>query len=163
MKKIITLCILSMLMSAASIQAGKYNTVNMNTSPSASYSVWVKIILNFHRPKMQCKSGFGICIDFEFGTDKATGYGAALCPAQARINSAGQLELKVAESDLQKYENGFALPYFQKGSLFFEEPYTFSDPVTKLLGASHQLTIGAGSYAVVFDAATRTYTVTFPG
>ncbi|MCX6287953.1 MAG: hypothetical protein NTY96_12650 [Bacteroidetes bacterium] len=162
MKKIITICILSIFMLSVAVQAGKNNTVNVNPCPSASFSVWVKFIITFHRPKTQCKTGFGICFDVELGTDKATGSGSNLCLVQARIINAGQLELMVSEEDLLKYENGFALPYFKKGSVTFEDPYTFSEPVAKLLGAANQITIKSGSYPVVFDASTHTYTIIFP-
>ena len=144
-------------------QAGTYNTVNVTPGPSPSFAVWIKIIINFHRPKTQCQSGFGICLDFEVGTQKATVPVTGLCPVQARINAAGQLELMVYEQDLVKYENGFALSYFNNGSLTFEDPYTFSDPVSKQLGAERQLTIKPGTYPVVRDKAAGTYTVTFPG
>jgi len=149
-------------MLAGTVQAINSGKVNLNPNPSASLSVWVKIIINFHRPKLQCQSGFGICIEFQVGTDKATGstgYAAALCPAQARISAGGQIELKVTEEDLLNYENGFALPYFKKGSITLEDPYTFSDAVTRQLGATRQLTIKPGSYPVVYDASALTYTV----
>jgi hypothetical protein len=162
MKKIITICILSLLMLTGAVHASTYNTIYMNPGPSPSFSVWVKLIITFHRPKLQCKSGFGICFDVEIGTEKSAGSGPDVCPAQARINTAGQLELLVTEEDLLKYENGYALPYFKKGSITIEDPYTFSDPVTKHLGTGRQITINPGSYPVVNDASAHTYMVTFP-
>lgn len=162
MKKIIAVCLLGIIMLAGAAQAGKYNTVNVNPDPQSSFSVWIKIIISFHRPKLDCKSGFGICLDFEVGTSKATGFGSGLCPVQARLNAKGELELMVAESDLKNYEDGFALQYFNNGSLTFIDPYTFSDAVTRQLGADRQITVKPGSYPVVHDASARTYTVTFP-
>lgn len=159
MKKIITICLLSTLMLAGAVQSGKSNNVNLNPGAAAAYSVWIKITINFHRPKMQCQSGFGICLDFEAGLSKP--YGGGLCPVQARINAAGQLELSVTQDDLQKYENGFALPYFKSETLTIEDPYTFSDPVTRQLGLDRQLTVKPGSYPVEYDASTRTFTVKF--
>ena len=161
MKKIITTCILSILMSAGAMQAGKYNSVNVTPGPNPSVSVWIKFIITFHRPKTLCQTGFGICFDIELGTDKAAGSGSTLCPVQGRIIGNGSFELMVSEEDLLRYENGFALPYFKKGSVTFEDPYTFSEPVTKQLGAS-KITINPGTYTVVFDAISRTYTITFP-
>ncbi len=162
MKKIITICVVSILMLTGAAKATQLNPINLNPSPSASLSVWVKIILTFHRPKLDCKSGFGICVDIEVGMDKATGSGANLCPAQARLNAAGQFELRVTEEDLQKYENGFALPYFSRGSITLEDSYTFSDPVTRQLGTDREITVKPGSYKVVYDALTHTYTVALP-
>ena len=162
MKKIITSCILSMLMLAGAVKAGDHNTINVNPVPAASYSVWVKIIISFHRPKLQCLKGFGICVDFEFGTSQPTTTGPELCPALARINSAGQLELKVTEDDLLKYDNASALPYFKSGTFTLDDDYTFSDRVTKLLVSDHLITVKQGHYRVSYDALAHTYTVTFP-
>jgi hypothetical protein len=161
MKKIIPICLLSILMLSFTAEAEKCKTFNMNPGPLPSYSVWVKIILSFHRPKTQCKSGFGICLDFEFGADKAAGFGETGCPAAARINESGKLELRMTETDLQKYENGTSLQYFRKGTITIEDAYTFSEPVTKALGVSGQITIRPGAYPVVYDASAQTYTVSF--
>jgi len=149
-------------MLSGAVQAGKNNAVTFNPGPSPCFSVWIKLIITFHRPKTQCKTGFGICFDVEFGTDKPVGSGSNYCPAQARISEAGQFELMVSEADLQKYENGSTLPYFKKGSLTFEDPYTFSETVTRLLGVAGTVTIKPGTYKVVYDALAGTYTVDFP-
>ena len=162
MKKIIAICLISILAASGAVYAGKYTSTNFNPGPSPCYSVWIKLIITFHRPKTQCKTGFGICFDVEFGTEKAAGSGSGQCPAQARINTAGQLELMVSEEDLLKYENGFALPYFKSGTLTFEDPYTFSEPVGRKLGIIGQLTVKPGTYTVVFDASAHTYLVSFP-
>jgi len=162
MKKIITVCLLSVLMLAGNVKAGNNSVFNVTPGPSASFAVWVKVIITFHRPKFDCQTGFGLCFDIQFGTEKGSGYTGALCPAQVRINAAGQLELMVAEADLLQYENGFALSYFKSGSLTFEDPYTFSDAVTKLLGSDRNITIKPGTYPVVHDVSARTYTVVFP-
>ncbi|MEI8004628.1 MAG: hypothetical protein WCI48_00365 [Bacteroidota bacterium] len=162
MKKIIAICLVSMLTAAGAVHAGQYVSANVNPGPSPCYSVWIKLIITFHRPKLQCQSGFGICFDIEVGTDKAAGSGSGQCQAQARINAAGQLELMVSEGDLQKYESGFALPYFRSGTLAFEDPYTFSEPVARKLGTLSQVTIKSGSYTVVYDASAHSYLVTFP-
>lgn len=149
-------------MLSGAIQAGKNNAVTYNPGPSPSFSVWVKFIITFHRPKTQCKTGFGICFDIEFGTDKPAGSGPGYCPVQARISDSQQLELMVSEADLQKYENGSTLPYFKKGSVTFEDPYTFSEPVARLLGVAGPVTIKPGTYRVAYDALAGTYTVDFP-
>jgi len=159
MKKFI-ICILSILMLNGAVMAVTHTAVNLKSNPPASYSVWIKIIINFHRPKLDCQRGFGICLDFEVGTSKATGMGSDLCPAMARINASGQLELKVAETDLLKYENGSSLQYFKSGSITIQDGYTFSDPVTKLLVPGGQITIRPGSYPVAYDPTAQTYTVT---
>ena len=85
-----------------------------------------------------------------------------LCLVQARINPEGQFELRVSGEDLLNYENGFALPYFKKGSITLEDPYTFSAPVSKELGAARQITVKPGTYRVAYDASADTYTVAFP-
>jgi hypothetical protein len=161
MKKIIAVFLVSMLTLAGAVHAGKITSFNVNPGPAPCYSVWIKLIITFHRPKTQCQTGFGICFDIELGTDKAAGAGTGQCPAQARINTAGQLELMVSEGDLLKYENGFALPYFKSGTLTFEDPYTFSESVAKKLGSISQVSIKPGTYPVVFDASTRMYSVAF--
>jgi len=162
MKKIIAICLLSMLTATGALHAAKYYPVNVNPGSSPSCSIWVKLIITFHRPKTQCLTGFGICFAIEVGTDKASGSGSGQCPALARMNNLGQLELIVSEEDLLQYENGFALPYFKSGTLTFEDPYSFSEPVSRKLGTIGQLTVKEGSYTVVFDASARTYMVTFP-
>jgi hypothetical protein len=162
MKKIIAICLISMLTFAGAVHAGEYTSASVNPGPSPFCSVWIKLIITFHRPKTQCQTGFGICFDVEVGIDKAAGSGSGQCPAQARINTAGQLELMVSEGDLLKYENGFALPYFKSGTLTFEDSYNFSEPVARKLGMMSQVTIKPGSYSVVFDASARTFLVSFP-
>lgn len=149
-------------MLSGAAHAGMNIPVAVNPGPSPSFAVWIKLIITFHRPKTQCKTGFGICFDVELGTDKLVGSGSNFCPAQARISEAGQLELMVSESDLQKYENGSTLPYFKKGSVTFEDSYTFSETVTRLLGVAGPVTIKPGSYRVVYDASAGTYTIDFP-
>jgi hypothetical protein len=162
MKKLISVCLLSILMFTGTVKAGSVIPVNVNSTPGASFSVWIKFIITFHRPKLQCKQGFGICFDVEVGNDKASGPGNNGCPAQARINSGNQLEIMVSEEDLQKYEEGFALSYFKSGSITLEDPYTLSEGVSGKLGAVKPLILKTGNYPVIFNASARTYTVTFP-
>jgi len=161
MKKIITICLLSILMLSGNVQAGNYNKVNVNPGFAASTSVWIKIILNFHRPKLDCLRGFGICLDFEVGYDKPAGLGSEGCPVLARINPEGKLELKISGSDLLKYEKGSSLPYFKQESITIEDAYTFSQPVARQLVTDRQLTVKPGTYPVTFDPSSQTYTVTF--
>jgi len=162
MKKLVFACLLGMLMSAGAVKAGSMIPFYMNSGPVPVYSFWVKFIFTFHRPKLDCQSGFGICFSVDYGVNKPGGAGNTGCIAEARISTANQLELKVSEDDLQNYESGFALPYFKSGSITLEDPYSFPEASGKKLGSGKILTLPAGTYPVIYNASARTYTVTFP-
>ena len=163
MKKIFFISLMSILMTAGIVNAGSVTPVhNINPGPAPAFSVWVKLIITFHRPKLDCKSGFGICLTIDYGFDKPSGTGGTGCTAEARINPANQLELRVTEYDLQNYEGGFALTYFKSGSITLEDPYTFPPDISKKLGSDKQLTLLAGTYPVIYDASAKSFTLTFP-
>ena len=163
MKKSIIICVLCILVFAGAANAAISNPISVKPNPEASFSVWIKIIINFHRPKLQCQKGFGICLDFQWGTsENPSGPGNSGCIAEVRVNNANQLELLVSEDDLKNYENGFALSYFRSGSFTLEEPYTFSAGVSGLLGTGKPVTVGNGTYPVVYNPSAKTYTATFP-
>jgi hypothetical protein len=61
--------------------------------------VWIKISLNFHRPKFDCQTGFGICLDISAGIDLAMP-ASGTCPVQMRINEQNQLQIQVTEDNL---------------------------------------------------------------
>lgn len=162
MKKLIFACLMGILMMAGTVKAGSIIPAKMNSSPVPVYSVWVKFIITFHRPKLDCQHGFGICFSVEFGNDKPSGMGNTGCITEARVNPANQLELKVTEDDLQNYESGFAIPYFKSGTVTLEDPYTFPEALSKKLGCVKALTLPAGTYPVLYNAPAKTYTITFP-
>ena len=66
MKKIMLLSMLSAFLFTETTNATELKSV---TPPPTA--VWVKFIINFHRPKMNCESGFGLCFDVTFGVDDA--------------------------------------------------------------------------------------------
>jgi len=129
-----------------------------NASPTG---VWIKFIFNFHRPKLNCESGFGICFDIEWGfVDFSAPSAPKGCVVKGQVNELGQLVMEVSESDLMKYENGSTLPYFKnKNIITIVDPYTLSVASCKSLGMSSQFTIRPGDYPVTYKGGV--YTVVF--
>jgi hypothetical protein len=145
MKKIMLLSMLGMLFFTQTSFAAE-----MNSCPTAPTGVWIKFLLNFHRPKMECKSGFGICLlvtaGIEDGSESAE---KNLCQVRGQLNERNQLVIEVDESVLAKYEGGSALPYFKdKTSVSILDPYTLPDATCRALGSSTPLTIKPGNYPV---------------
>jgi hypothetical protein len=163
MKKLIVFSLMGMFLYSAGLTAGHFSTLT-KTDPSVVSAppagVWVKLTLIFHRPKTDCKTGFGICVDFSWGIDGGLGGNEQACPVRMMINSQNQLILEVTESDLTKYENAGTLPYFKnKTSITLEDPVSLTPAMCKKLGTDYPVNIKAGSYPVTFKD--NIYTVVF--
>jgi hypothetical protein len=139
--------------------AGTTFATEMKSANPAIEGVWVKFIVIFHKPKTDCKSGFGICAFCEVGIEKA-GSNGQFCQAKARINGSNQLVLEVTESALLSYENGGTLNYFKdKSNITLDENYTLSPGACKALGTSEVLTIKSGTYPVTYSQGAYTVTI----
>jgi hypothetical protein len=148
MKKFILLSMIGMLLAAPATFA-----TEIKSCPSSPAGVWVKFLLNFHRPKMECKSGFGLCLIVTAGIE-APGQSAenSLCLVRGQLNERNQLIIQVEESALSKYEGGSALPYFkEKTSISIPDPYVLSDGTCRALGSSPPLMIKPGNYPVSYE------------
>ncbi len=156
MKKLILFSLVSLMLFAGAIVSKA--SVPACTAPCG---VWIKFELCFHRPKLLCKSGFGICMDVTAGIDNSgSSADKAMCPVKAMINDRNQLILEVTAEALANYEYGAALPNFKdKTAITLEEPYTLSPGTCKALGSLSPITIKAGTYPVSF--ANGIYTVVF--
>lgn len=128
------------------------------TSP---VGVWVKLTIIFHRPKLQCLKGFGICFDLNYGIEKEDPtIGEEGCPVSMQLDKS-HLKLQVTESALKTYESGGSLQYFQgKPTITLEDDTEIPLEVSRELGSSSPLMIKAGSYPVSFQ--NGAYIVTFP-
>ena len=157
MKKFILFGMLVMI-----LFSGIADATELKPITSSPEGVWVKISLCFHRPKLQCKSGFGVCLDITFGydPDAIIKNNQNLCPVKAQLNERNQLIVEVTSEALAGYENASILPYFKdKSSITILDPYTLSAPTCKALGSTTPLTINPGNYRVSFS--NGVYTVTF--
>lgn len=135
-----------------------FASVIASEAPSATF--WIKLLITFHRPKLDCETGFGLCFDVEWGLDKTAGSPIAMCPARASVGDNGELLLEVTEQDLLRYENGSTLPYFKgQRTITLEDPYTFSPEASKKLGSAGPITVPAGVYPV--SCSDNIYTVVF--
>jgi len=156
MKKITLLSLIGMILFSEAIFA---SVTEINTSPGPIF--WIKISLNFHRPKYNCLSGFGICLSVSAGVDKMGMPASGSCPGLMAINDQNQLLILVTEENLRNYENGSTLPYFKdKTTITLEDSYTLPPATCKELGANDPVIIRPGRYTVSF--ANNTYTVTIP-
>lgn len=156
MKKIILLSILGMLLIAQTCLATETKSV-----ANAPTSIWLKLVINFHRPKFKCESGFSICFIFSWGIEVPTGSNDnKLCIGRGQYNDQNQFVLEVEEAALAKYEDGSTLPYFKdKKSITIMDPYTFPEPTCRALGSAAPITIQPGSYPVTYR--NGTYTIVF--
>lgn len=156
MKKIMLLSLIGMILLSESTFA---SVTEITTSPRSS--VWVKISLIFHRPKFDCLSGFGFCLDVSAGVDKMAMPVSSSCPVLMKINDQNQLLIQVTEENLRNYENGSTLPYFKdKTAITLEDSYTLTPATCRELGANNPVIIRPGRYPVMY--ANNTYTVTIP-
>lgn len=123
--------------------------------------VWIKLNINFHRPKLNCERGFGICFLVSVGFEDMSGASERkLCPARGRINERNQLVVEIEETLLARYEGGSTLPNFKdKTTITLADPYTIPEPTCRALGSSTTLTIKPGSYPVSCN--NNVYTVVF--
>ena len=128
-------------------------------SPNAG--IWVKFQFTFHRPKLDCLKGFGLCLDITSGFDGSGKISAEkACPVRALITENKQLIVEITEEDLSIYEGGSTIPYFRgKTSITLEDPYTLSAETTRALGFQSPVTIKAGTYPLKYEH--RVYTVIF--
>lgn len=157
MKKLILFSVLSLMLISGSIYADDLIAI-----PTSSPSAWVNIRITFHRPKLECKRGFGLCFEFTIGFEDnmsgASDYNT--CPVKAQLNDKNQLILQIEERELTKYEGGSTLPFFKdKTSITLEDPFTLSGATSKVLGSSTPLTIRQGIYPVTYSGGV--YTVIF--
>ena len=129
-----------------------------STSPDVTF--WIKFSVTFHRPKLDCKQGFGLCFDVEWGLDGSAGTPLKACPVKGCLTDNNKFLVQVNEEDLARYENGSTLSYFKgKNTITLEDPYTFSPEVSKKLGSPMPITIKPGVYPVSYS--NRAYTITF--
>jgi|WetSurMetagenome_2_1015567.scaffolds.fasta_scaffold19976_4 hypothetical protein len=139
--------------------AGTTFATEMKSANPSFEGVWIKIHIVFHKPKNDCKTGFGICTFFEAGIDQTEPFGP-FCQAKARINENNQLVIEVTESALVSYENGGTLQYFKdKSSITLDEPYTLSPAASKTLGSPKTITIKSGTYPLVYSKGIYTITI----
>lgn len=156
MKKFILMSMLGVMLFSDTIFAT--GTFLGNPSPAG---VWIKFIINFHRPRFNCERAFGICFDIEWGLEGNDGPMAPKgCAVRGQINDLNQLVVEIKESDLMNYESGSTLSYFKdKNTITIPDPYTFSEKTCKSLGLTSQFTVRPGDYPVIFREGV--YTVVF--
>jgi len=156
MKKLVLLPMIVMFLLMGNAEA----TELISPMPSPT-GFWIKITINFHRPKKDCLSGFGICGDLSCGFEDSFAQNAQeFCPAKAQLNDKNQLILEIQESALKSYDNGSAFTYFNgKTSITIPDPYTLSPAACKALGSKTPLTVKPGDYPVSF--ANGAYSVVF--
>ena len=157
MKNFIILAMLGM-----SLFSGIADATELKPLTPSPEGIWIKFSFCFHRPKFQCKSGFGVCADVTFGydPDAIIKNNQNFCQVKAKLNERNQLIVEVTAEALASYENASILPYFKdKSSITILDPYTLSAPTCKALGSTTPLTINPGNYPVSFS--NGVYTVTF--
>ena len=127
---------------------------------AAPFGVWVKITINFHRPKFDCLRGFGICLDWQAGIESSGNPNeVGGCPVRMKLEN-DKLVMQVSEAELSRYENGSSLHFFEgKTSITLEDDTELPQEITRDLGSSTPVVIKAGSYPVSFRDGI--YTVTF--
>jgi len=156
MKKIMLFSMLSMIFFADTTFAAEWKSCSF-----APTGIWIKLLINFHRPRTECQSGFGICFVVTTGIETdGSGSASNLCQAKGQLNDRKQLLIEVDESALASYDDGKALPFFKnKSSITILDPYTLTDATSRALGSSTPLIIKPGTYPV--SIANGIYTVAF--
>jgi len=156
MKKITLLTIIGILLFSGATFATEFKS----KLPGTPAGVWITLHIKFHKPKWDCKRGFGLCFNITFGfEDEAKPNTEAVCRIKMLLNN-NQLIMKVREIDLQSYENGSTLPYFSgKSSIMLDEPTEIPASFCRQLGTSGSIVIKPGTYPVTFKD--NTYTVVF--
>jgi len=121
MKKIMLVTLMGMFLLVETLYA-----TEMRPVASSPTTVWIKLSLIFHRPKLQCQEGFGVCAALTWGIDAPTGTTTReTCTVRAQLNSKNQLIIEITEADITSYNNGATLPYFRnKSSISIPDPYT---------------------------------------
>ena len=153
-----------MLISMLSMIFFSETTFATGVTPSsfAPAGVWIKLLINFHRPKLDCASGFGLCFDVSWGFEENLGAYSAknLCAVRGLLNSQNQLLIEVSEAALTSYDGGSALPYFKdKRTISIVDAYTLSDETCKALQSSSGITIRPGNYPLSYQ--NGVYTIVF--
>ena len=140
---------------------GLFANVIENTTPLPD--VVITITINLHSKKSNCESGFGFCsIKFSVSwQDEKSVSGGGLLPGQISFNANNQLIFKIAEADLQKYENGGSLKYFKdKQTVYVDDNYELTQDISGGLGATKPLIIKQGVYKVKYDG--TAFTIIIP-
>jgi hypothetical protein len=123
-------------------------------SSSSMPDLIITITIDLHSRKSGCQSGFGFCkvsIGFSWQMKATTG-GIPGIKSQAYLSSSKQLTIKIAEADLQNYENGVSLKYFKgRQTIVVDDTYELSKEVSSALGSESILVIKQGEYPVRFD------------
>jgi len=155
MKKFMITLLLGSLILGNSLSAAEVVPI-----PSAPAGVWIKLIINFHKPKFDCERGFGFCFDIEWGFQEGAPSAPAGCLVRAKIDEHKEMVMEIAEADLLTYENGTTLPYFKnQKAIILDESFTFSEKSSKALGESNRFTIKPGTYPITYK--NGIYTVVF--
>jgi hypothetical protein len=148
MKKIFVLAMLGLVVIMDSSFAAEVKPI-----PTAPTAVWIKLQIIFHRPKLNCESGFGVCFLVSAGLDGSGSSGAGnSCSVRGQLNDKNQLVIEVEESVLARYEGGALLRNFKdKTSVAIPDPYVLPDATCRALGSNSSLTIKPGNYPVTFQ------------
>ncbi|MCX6245965.1 MAG: hypothetical protein NTU98_14825 [Bacteroidetes bacterium] len=111
----------------------------------------ITLTIDLHSRKSNCQSGFGICkISIGFSWQKLTGGDGV--KAQAYLNSANQLVIKIQDQDLQNYQTGSFLKYFkERKTIIVDETFELSKEVSNALGSNTLLVIKQGEYPIRYD------------
>lgn len=140
---------------------GLFANVVEKTTPMPD--IVITITINLHSKKTNCESGFGLCkvsLSISWQNEKSVSNGGAI-PGQISLNSNNQLIFKIAETDLQKYENGGSLKYFKdKQTVYVDDNYELTQDISGSLGATKPLIIKQGEYQVKYDG--TAYTLIIP-
>ncbi len=156
MKKVLLLAVLGMIFLAKTSVGAE-----MRSSCVAPASVWIKLNIILHRPKLNCERGFGVCFLFTWGLEQAGGFAEkTFCPVRGMLNEKNQLILEFEEGALTKYEGGSALSNFKdKTSITILDPYTVPESTCRALGSASSITIKPGTYPVLYQ--NKVYTIVF--
>lgn len=140
---------------------GSFAATGMRPCATMPTGIWIKLLINFHRPKMDCESGFGICMMFSWGIEEKRGQpDKSLCPARGQLNDRNQLLIEMNETDLRNLQGGYALSFMKgKTTVTIQDPYTLPDATCRELGSAGPLTIKPGDYPV--SSRNGVYTIVF--
>jgi len=155
MKKIMLLSMLGMIFLTEMSFASEMKLCNY-----APEGIWIKLLINFHRPRTNCQSGFGLCFVVTWGWEELNGFSEKnLCPVKGQLKERN-LFIEVNAADLTTYESGSTLTYFkEKTSISILDSYTLPDATSRALGSITPLTIKPGNYPVSFK--NGVYTIVF--
>ncbi len=137
------------------------NIFGAEAKPLMPFKIWFRVDIIFHRPKLNCERGFGLCFLGSSGFENPVGtINKETCSGKIMLDEGNRLVLEVAESELARYEGGTALPNFkEKTSITLHDPYTLPPNLCKQLGAPGPLVIKPGTYPVTNSE--RVYRVVF--